>query len=33
MSRIIATSAINGAYKIVQQAKDILAKALSLIHI
>src|SRR4030042_42220 len=28
MSRIIATSAINGAYKIVEQAKDILAKAI-----
>jgi acetyl-CoA synthase len=28
MSRIIATSAINGAYKIVDQAKDILAKAI-----
>jgi acetyl-CoA synthase len=28
MSRIIATSAINGAYKIVDQAKEILAKAI-----
>jgi acetyl-CoA synthase len=28
MSRIIATSAINGAHKIVAQAKDILAKAI-----
>ena len=28
MSRIIATSAINGAHKIVDQAKDILAKAI-----
>ena len=28
MSRIIATSAINGAHKIVEQAKDILAKAI-----
>ena len=28
MSRIIATSAINGAYKIVEQAKEILAKAI-----
>jgi acetyl-CoA synthase len=28
MSRIIATSAINGAYKIVDQAKEMLAKAI-----
>ena len=29
MSRIIATSAINGAYKIIKQAEDILAKAIN----
>ena len=28
MSRVIATSAINGAYKIVQQAENMLAKAI-----
>ena len=30
MSRIIATSAINGAYKMAEQAEDMLAKAIEL---